>query len=179
MPPTFLLFFFLFRALERWRARIHARYTPCIYTDRSRWDATTSFVEDAHRLTGWSVFLEREEGKKRVTINGAKKPNGHLAVIINENGESGVKIRNRDIPGGGDAASRLSLRDYLRVGQVSEAGRGAAAHSLAARDGNSSIPKVCLDTWNGLARRSDTCAECFCSRRIINGQRLRMLSVEC
>lgn len=36
-----------------------------------------------------------------MTINGAKKPNGHLAVIINENGESGVKIRNRDIPGGG------------------------------------------------------------------------------
>lgn len=81
-----------------------------------------------------------------------------------------------EISPGGDAASRLSLRDYLRVGQVSEAGRGAAAHSLAARDGNSSIPEVCLDTWNGLARRSDTCAECFCSRRIINGQRLRMLN---
>lgn len=69
--------------------------TPCIYTDRSRWDAITSFV------AWWKTRIDlpgvpREGGGGGVTINGVKKPNSHLAVIINENGESGVKIRNRD-----------------------------------------------------------------------------------
>lgn len=62
-----------------------------------------------------------------MTINGVKKPNSHLAVIINENGESGVKIRNRDRCRIEAIPSRLAPTG-IRI----EAGRGAA-HSLAAR----------------------------------------------
>lgn len=59
------------------------------------------------------MFLEREEGEERATINGVKKPNSHLAVIINENGESGVKIETAIAGGEGHQGYPFAIISVL------------------------------------------------------------------